>query len=317
MQEVSTVKDVSVNKRVTQGRRASTTIARETSGGDATLTTATTVSEWVRSGSQTEAALDMIRSRIIDMTLEPGSRIDEPLLIKTFKLGRTPAREAINRLVAEGFVRILPQRGGTYVRKLDFDEMGEVIVAHQVVESIVAELCQLNDPSLVSDLTAIQRRYIDAVKQREYLAITQLNQDFHLRLHRTVGNALFYDFAKSTHLHLRRLNVYVYLREAADPEFQSEQFASNLDQHDRIIQAVEKRDRNTLTDLLPDHAKYTQRRLMRLIEAKSIGRLGPHLANLRTEATTPDNGPINREVTVRVPGGGLGPEADRNRYRKS
>lgn len=234
----------------------------------------------------------MIRSRIIDMTLEPGSRIDEPLLIKRFMLGRTPAREAMNRLVAEGFVRILPQRGGTYVRKLDLDEMGEVVVAHQVTESIVGELCQLNDPSLSSDLAAIQLRYTDCVKRRDYLAITQLNQDFHLRLHRTVGNSLFYAFAESTHLHLRRLNVYVYLREAADPEFQSVQFASNLEQHERIIQAVEDRDRRTLIDLLPEHAKFTQRRLMRLLGTKSIGRLRPNLAYLRAEAT-PDDGPFD------------------------
>src|SRR6202048_623975 len=75
--------------------------------------------------SQTDAALDLIRSRIVDMSLEPGSRIDERLLVDRFKLGRTPAREAINRLVAEGFVNIVPQRGGTYVCKLDLDEMGE------------------------------------------------------------------------------------------------------------------------------------------------------------------------------------------------
>ena len=244
----------------------------------------------------------MIRSRIIDMTLEPGSKIDEPLLIKKFKLGRTPAREAVNRLVAEGFVKLLPRRGGAYVRKLDFDEMGEVIVAHQVAESIVGELCQLNDPSLLSEMMAIQSRYIGCVNRRDYLAITQLNQDFHLRLHRAVDNALFYDFAKSTHLHLRRLNVYIYLKEAADPEFQSAQFASNLDQHDRIIEAIEKRDRNLLIDLLPDHAKYTQRRLMRLIEAKSIVRLRPNLTDLRAEAT-PDGGPIaSRTAAVRVPG---------------
>ena len=38
--------------------------------------------------SQTEAALEMIRSRIIDLTISPGSRIDEPLLLRQFGLGR-------------------------------------------------------------------------------------------------------------------------------------------------------------------------------------------------------------------------------------
>ena len=85
------------------------------------------------------------------------------MLIDRFKLGRTPAREAINRLVAEGFVNILPQRGGTYVRKLDLDEMGEVIVAHQLAELIVGQMCRFDDPSLLPDLLAIQRRYTECV----------------------------------------------------------------------------------------------------------------------------------------------------------
>ena len=312
MRWVCVVKQVSAKQRANRGRRVPEAIAGAPSFGDAKPAASAGLPETARAGpqtdaaragSQTDAALDMIRSRIIDMTLEPGSRIDEPLLINQFKLGRTPAREAINRLVAEGFVRMLPRRGGTYVRKLDLDEMGEVIVAHQVVESVVGELCQLSDPSLVADLMAIQRRYIGRVERRDYLAITQLNQDFHLRLHRTVGNALFHDFAKSTHLHLRRLNVYVYLREAADPDFQSAQFASNLEQHDRIIEAVGKRDRDWLIDLLPDHAKYTQRRLMRLLEGKSVGRLRVGLGDLQADAAADDGAD---RCTTQV----LGPETE-------
>lgn len=219
--------------------------------------------------SQTEVALDLIRSRIVDMSLQPGSRIDERLLIDQFRLGRTPAREAISRLVAEGFVHIVPQRGGTFVRKLDLDEMGEVIVAHQLAEAIVGQMCRFDDADLLVDLDAIQQRYADVVDRRDFLAITQLNQDFHLRLHRTIDNALVYSFAESTHRHVRRLNVYVYQREQADPAFQAAQFASNLEQHEQIIQAIRQRNRETLNELLPAHAQYTQRRLVRLLEQKS------------------------------------------------
>jgi DNA-binding GntR family transcriptional regulator len=102
-------------------------------------------SDDAQASSQTAAALDMIRSRIVDMTLQPGSRIDERLLIDPFRLGRTPAREAINRLAAEGFVHIVPQRGGTFVRKLDLDEMGEVVVAHQLAESVLSQMCRLDE----------------------------------------------------------------------------------------------------------------------------------------------------------------------------
>lgn len=223
-----------------------------------------------RAASQTEAAVDMIRSRIVDLTLEPGSRVDERLLIDRFGLGRTPAREAVNRLVAEGFVRTMPNRGGTYVRKLDLDEMGEVVVAHQLAETILGHLCTWTDQALLPDLMSIQRRYTACVMRRDFLAITQLNQDFHLRMQRTIGNPLFYDFAETTHRHVRRLNVYVYVAEASDAEYQSSQFAANLDQHNRIIEAIERQDRPELVRLLPDHARYTQKRLVRLLEQRSV-----------------------------------------------
>lgn len=240
--------------------------------------------------SQTDAALDLIRSRIVDLSLEPGSRIDERLLVDQFQLGRTPAREAINRLVAEGFVRIMPQRGGTFVRKLDLDEMGEVIMAHQLVESVLGQICKLDDPLLWSDLMVIQRNYTEGVKRRDFLAITQLNQNFHLRLHRTIGNALVYDFAETTHRHVRRLNVFIYQREMADPEFQSTQFAMNLDQHNQIIEAIQRRDRDTLIPLLPEHAKYTQRRLIRLLNGSL---LPPLQANLAETLSTPARLPVS------------------------
>jgi DNA-binding GntR family transcriptional regulator len=239
-----------------------------------------------RTASQADEALQSIRSSIIDMSLEPGSRIDERVLVERFRLGRTPAREAINRLQAEGFVRIMPQRGGTFVRKLDLDEMGEVIVAHQLAESILGQMCRMEDPTLLPDLRALQRRYTESIRNREFLAITQLNQEFHMRMHQTIGNALLYDFAESTHRHVRRLNVYIYKAEALEPEYQAAQFASNLDQHNRIIEAIENRDRETLVGLLPDHAKYTQHRLVRLLQNRRAGNVRVDPIDLRSAVTT-------------------------------
>jgi DNA-binding GntR family transcriptional regulator len=134
---------------------------------------------------------------------------------------------------------------------------------------------------LLADLEAIQRRYAVVVNRREFLAITQLNQDFHLRMHRTIDNALVYSFAESTHRHVRRLNVYVYQREQADPDFQAAQFAANLDQHEQIIAAISRRDRDALAELLPAHAKYTQRRLVRLLENKSAGPVKLNLTDIK------------------------------------
>lgn len=220
--------------------------------------------------SQTDAAVDLIRSRIIDLTLEPGSRIDEPLLIDTFKLGRTPAREAMNRLVAEGFVTIMARRGGSYVRRLDLREIGEIVVAHQIVETVLGQMLRFGDTTLVSDLRTIQERYAQEVERRAFLGITALNEVFHLRMHRGVDNAFIGAFAESTHHHVRRLLVLLYKLEESEPGLLDAQFDQNLQQHEAIIAAVEARDRPALIDLLPSHARHTQTRLVRLLESKAV-----------------------------------------------
>lgn len=223
-----------------------------------------------RETSQTDAAVDLIRSKIIDMSLQPGSRLDEPLLRNHFKLGRTPAREAINRLVAEGLVNISPNRGGMFVRGLDFVEIGEVIMAYQLVETVLAQLCSFDDDSLVADLEEIQARYTREVREKSFLGITSVNEEFHLRMHRSIGNALLYEFALSTHRHLRRLLVLIYKIENREQNVLEAQMEINLDEHERIIDAIRGGDRAGLSQILPAHAQQAQTRLARILSEERV-----------------------------------------------
>jgi DNA-binding GntR family transcriptional regulator len=204
------------------------------------------------------------------MSLQPGSRLDEPLLRNHFKLGRTPAREAINRLVAEGLVNISPNRGGMFVRGLDFVEIGEVIMAYQLVETVLAQLCSFDDDRLVADLEEIQVRYTREVRGKSFLGITSVNEEFHLRMHRSIGNALFYEFALSTHRHLRRLLVLIYKIENREQNVLEAQMEINIDEHVRIIDAIRQGDRTGLSQLLPAHAQQAQTRLARILSEERV-----------------------------------------------
>jgi DNA-binding GntR family transcriptional regulator len=222
------------------------------------------------SASQTEAAVDLIRSHIIDLSLEPGSKLDEPLLINHFKLGRTPAREAISRLIAEGLVNSLPNRGGTFVRNLNLVEIGEVIFAYQLVETVMAQLCSFDDSNLVEDLEEIQARYIEQIRSKLFLGITSVNEEFHLRMHRSIGNALFYEFALSTHRHVRRLLVLLYKLENAAKSVLEVQMKINMSEHREIIDAIRRNDRVALSTLLPAHAQQAQTRLLNVMNGNSV-----------------------------------------------
>ncbi len=221
-----------------------------------------------RKTSQTETALDLIRSKIIDLSLAPGSKLDEPLLVNEFKLGRTPAREAISGLVAEGLASIFPNRGGTFVRGLDLPEIGEVLMAYQLVETVLAQLCRFDDPGLVSDLENIQSRYVEEVRAKSFLGITSVNEEFHLRMHRSIGNGFFYEFALSTHRHVRRLLVLLYKMETTEKNLLETQLKINLGEHEDIIDAIRRGDRIALNAALPEHARQAQTRLQQIMDKK-------------------------------------------------
>ena len=59
----------------------------------------------------TDLAYRQIEERIVTLRLKPGEVLSEQSLSATLKIGRTPIREALQRLALEGLVRILPRKG--------------------------------------------------------------------------------------------------------------------------------------------------------------------------------------------------------------
>ncbi|MBH62464.1 MAG: hypothetical protein CL569_08440 [Alphaproteobacteria bacterium] len=126
------------------------------------------------STSLTEAAVETIRDRILDLTQKPGIRIDEKVLMERFSLSRTPPREALHHLVAEGLVQIQPKKGA-YVRPLDVSHIRKLFDAYFVSERMNGFFCQTSDPGLVTDIETLQNAYEKAQKARKFLDMTRIN----------------------------------------------------------------------------------------------------------------------------------------------
>src|SRR4030095_11590787 len=59
----------------------------------------------------TEQAYRLIEEQIVTLRLRPGDVLSEQMLSATFKIGRTPIREALQRLAREGLITVLPRKG--------------------------------------------------------------------------------------------------------------------------------------------------------------------------------------------------------------
>lgn len=100
------------------------------------------------------SAYDQIRTAIVEGRYSPGTRLVEQRIAEEFDLSRTPVREALRTLEAEGLVRIEPHRGAT-VRSLSVAEVVDLYDLRARLEGYAAELAaQRRDDD---DLAAIDR----------------------------------------------------------------------------------------------------------------------------------------------------------------
>lgn len=87
--------------------------------------------------SQAVQAYLKLEEMIVKATLAPGARVSEKMLSEMTGFGRTPIREALQRLAAEGTVRIVP-RSGVIISEIDITEQLHLIEVRRELEKMLA-----------------------------------------------------------------------------------------------------------------------------------------------------------------------------------
>ena len=87
--------------------------------------------------SQADIAYRSLERMIVTLALEPGMVVNERALIDATGMGRTPVREAIQRLALEGFFEIRP-RSGVRVADLEPQDFARVLDVRQGIEVLLA-----------------------------------------------------------------------------------------------------------------------------------------------------------------------------------
>nr|WP_315204306.1 GntR family transcriptional regulator [uncultured Albidiferax sp.] len=127
-----------------------------------------------------EEVAELLRQRIFDRTLEPGSWIDELKLAEEYGISRTPLREALKVLSTEGLVTMKVRRGA-YVTEVSETDLADVYHLLGLLESDAAGVvAERATPEQLADLQALHAELEAAVDDRElFFAI---NERFHMRL---------------------------------------------------------------------------------------------------------------------------------------
>lgn len=115
---------------------------------------------------------DILRERILDLSMEPGMRIVERDIAAEHQVSRTPVHEAVQRLADEGLVEIM-QRAGTFVARIPVDDLEDAMLVRTVLEvALIQKAAERVTPEAVALLRSI-------VEEQKACAATHDKSGFH------------------------------------------------------------------------------------------------------------------------------------------
>jgi DNA-binding GntR family transcriptional regulator len=197
-----------------------------------------------------------IRERIISGRLPRGSRLHQEELAAELGVSRTPVREALRRLGAEGLVQMHTNRGAR-VADIEGADVVSPTQARMVIEPGAARLAAARRAASdrMRAALATQRAVIPDV-DRSFKA----NREFHLALVEASGNAFLLQFAEI--LWVSRIGAPIYARQAET----AARMELDADEHERIVEAIEAGDARRAETLTRRHLADALKRLLAAID---------------------------------------------------
>ena len=165
--------------------------------------------------SLTEQAYRVIEEQIVTLRLKPGDILSEQLLSATTKFGRTPIREALQRLAREGLVTILPRKG---ILVSDINPRNQLLVleVRRELERLLSRTgAERATPAQRARLQDIARAMDQAAKRNDDIAFMRLDRE----LNGLMIEAAHNDYAARSMKLMQGLSRrfwYMHYREAAD-----------------------------------------------------------------------------------------------------
>lgn len=210
-----------------------------------------------RASDQVEAEL---RRLILTLELEPGLAVSEAALMKRYNWGRTPLREAFQRLAEQGLLQTIPQLGAV-VTALNLFDFVEVMDAMSLVIGPAAALaCKRLTESELSQLDELVAQGEVAVRDGNFERLSELDYEFHSVLAQATGNRYLSDYLRRLHQIARRFNFAAWKRERnATP---------SLDEHRQLAAIFRARDVSAAKSAMLQHIESARQRVIGTIQVE-------------------------------------------------
>ena len=211
-----------------------------------------------------ERVADQLRDRIAHGELMPGATLSEAALAQEFGASRTPVREALKQLQAEGLIVTKP-RVGTFVSAPSRKEINELFEVKEILEGAAARLfANRGEIPELAQLRENVRRSEQAVANGDFDQYVGLVHEYHDLIMRGAGNS------KLMQQYKMLMNQLLYTRFVHLSVRRSGRLPQSDREHQSILQVIEARDGATAERLMRDHVRASHQALMDVLDFTGV-----------------------------------------------
>jgi DNA-binding GntR family transcriptional regulator len=194
-----------------------------------------------------EQVAQRLRQMLVEGRIAPGAKLNERELSELLNVSRTPLREAIKMLAAEGLVELLPHRGAIAVSLGEADILNtfEVMAG---LEGMTGELAaQRITPAELAEIQAMQFEMMATYTRRDLSGYYQLNARIHAAISAAAKNPVLSQVYQQVNARLQALRF----RSNQD----GEKWKRAVKEHEKMIEALAAHDGAAMREVLQAHLR--------------------------------------------------------------
>jgi DNA-binding GntR family transcriptional regulator len=191
-----------------------------------------------------EKAYQLIKEKVVTLELPPSTVIDEQSLMQELDLGRTPIREALQRLDYEGLVNIIPRRGA-FVSEISFTDLPRLFELRANLEGFCARLAarRITDGQ-IEKMEAVLRD-LEMMQDENRQGLMSVDERFHKLLYEAAHNEFLAETLNRLYdLSLRLWHLVFY---------RLDDVMHSIEQHRMLLRALEQGNEDEAEALVREH----------------------------------------------------------------
>lgn len=198
-----------------------------------------------------------IKRRINCLEFRPGDYLNEALISRTLRIGRTPVHQALDRLMLEGLVQVIPRKG-VVVQPISLDQVLHILEMRLLNEPYCVGLAaERAVPQEIERMRAILSAATQPIKSRNREELMNLDRAFHHQISIASRNPVLSDLISM--LHERSLRFWFI---SLNDDLQLRRIHQ---EHRDVLDGIERRDRKAAMDAMRAHIESSRQHVTRTI----------------------------------------------------